>query len=222
MLLSDTDPLSLRAPIVGVWVSGGGGGGADSITTRVQHARPPSPFQHPYTYPACLRFLMLLTARGGQQQQRSSVAAHRGTVAAAMGPLKAPRAKEDGSPPAAASAGAFLVLHLLGGVSGGTPSFFEGSATGPDGHGSRAGAASAGFEQLDFSADVDVVVKEEGMVVEGGRKRRGREMSGAGGSSSGSSGGGRTVVIGRLRRVSDPAFAQPFQRAQQQVSTSMR
>lgn len=114
----------------------------------------------------------------------------------------------------------FLVLHVVGGVSGGAPRFFEGSATGSsDGSGSGSktnSVASAGFEQLDFSADVDVVVAEERDTREGGAKmREGRE-----GKVIGGSGGGRSlervVVIGRLRRVSNSAFVEPFRRAQQQ------
>ncbi|CAN0245029.1 unnamed protein product, partial [Hapterophycus canaliculatus] len=57
VLLADNDPLSLRAPIVGVWVSGGEGVSATSGKHQHHGRRRPSPLSHPYTYPACLRFL---------------------------------------------------------------------------------------------------------------------------------------------------------------------
>lgn len=199
VLLSDTDTVALRVPVVGVWVSGGGCGGS---STR-QHGPPPSPLRHPYTYPACLRYLMLsattTTIATKKERERQS------GIAAA------------GNSRAAASDTAFLVLHLPGGVSGGTPNFFEASALCSDGHGTRvvgrggqAASSVAGFEQLDFSADVDVTV-EYGDVFAGQGEGKGQGGGGGGGSGRGN----KAVVIGRLRRVSSPAFAEPFRRAQE-------
>ncbi|CAM9234275.1 unnamed protein product, partial [Scytosiphon promiscuus] len=64
-------------------------------------SRRPSPLSHPYTYPACLRFLLGFRGGGG-----------------GSGASKA----------SAASPAAFLVLQLPGGVGGGTPSCFEACA----------------------------------------------------------------------------------------------
>ena len=184
VLLSDNDPLSLRAPIVGVWVSGGGGGsvtggvGTPSGQQQQQQrnsGRRPSPLTHPFVYPACLRFL--LGFRGSGTSKATAAAA-------------------------AASPAAFLVLQLPGGVGGGTPACYEACAV----HSAAAGGAtptaaregggeggmrvsSVGFEQLDFSADVDVMV--------GGTDGGGRGAAGAGASAN------RAVVIARLRRVSN-------------------
>lgn len=171
VLLSDNDPLSLRAPIVGVWVSGGDSGGTGGVGTpsgqQQQSGRRPSPLTHPYVYPACLRFL--LGFRGGDGASKAT------TVAAAASPV------------------AFLVLQLPGGVGGGTPACYEACAVSaaaaptPTAAGGGVGGmrvSSVGFEQLDFSADVDVSV--------GGG---GREGGAAGGAN-------RAVVIARLRRVS--------------------
>lgn len=127
-----------------------------------------SPLSHPYVYPACLRFL--LGFRGTPER----------------GATKAPPA----------SPAAFLVLQLPGGVGGGTPSCYEacalhaGNATGPStaGGSERLTVSSVGFEQLDFSADVDVTL---------GGLRDGED----GGHGKGG-GADRTAVIGRLRRVS--------------------
>ncbi|CAM9455214.1 unnamed protein product, partial [Sphacelaria rigidula] len=156
----------------GVWVSGGdGGGGGNSTATREQpHGPPPSPFQHPLTYSACLRYLRLLTTRAAQQRTGAAQDGARPAGGSADGgaaemPTKA-------APQTAFEEPYFLVLHVVGGVSGGAPRFFEGSATGSsDGSGSGSktnSVASAGFEQLDFSADVDVVVAEERDTREGG------------------------------------------------------
>ncbi|CBN79741.1 expressed unknown protein [Ectocarpus siliculosus] len=175
VLLSDNDPLSLRAPIVGVWVSGGDSGGTGGVGTpsgqQQQSGRRLSPLTHPYVYPACLRFL--LGFRGGSGASKSTTAA---AAAAAASPV------------------AFLVLQLPGGVGGGTPGCYEACAvsasaatpTAAGGGGMR--VASVGFEQLDFSADVDVSV--------GGGGREG------GATGGGASSANRAVVIARLRRVS--------------------
>lgn len=175
VLLSDNDPLSLRAPIVGVWVSGGdNGGGTGGVGTpsgqqqQQQSGRRPSPLNHPYVYPACLRFLLGFRGGGG---------ASKATTAAA----------------AAASPAAFLVMQLPGGVGGGKPACYEACAVSAAATPTAGGArgirvSSVGFEQLDFSADVDVSV--------GGRGRQGG-VAGGGASSA-----NRAVVIARLRRVS--------------------
>lgn len=111
-----------------------------------------------------------------------------------------------------ASPAAFLVLCLPGGVGGGTPTCFEACAlhaagaaaaeaaarpAGVDGGGSGGeglvSVSSVGFEQLDFSADVDVVV--------GGNGAEGVSGGNAGNSPN------RVVVIGRLRRVSNLSVA---------------
>lgn len=198
--------MSNRAPIVGVWVSGRpsvGGGGAGPTKTRGQlGGPPPPPLDHPYTYPACLHFL--LGRRGGGGARASS------------------------RPAAAAGPAAFLVLRIPGGINGGAPAFFEacalpngdGDGDRSDGDGSDAEAAAAAgrglhacrvgrFEQLDFAADVDVTVggREGGRGGEGGRRR--------GGGGGGGANADRAVVIGRLRRVSNPSFAEPFRRAQE-------
>lgn len=170
------------------------------------HVPPPSPFQHPYTYPACLRFCRLHTTRGARQRRRETVSAADSDAHAAARDAAAP-----------ASPDRFLVLQLLGGVRGGTPIVFEASTTGSDGNSGRAATVSAGFEQLDFSADVDVVVRGN---FPGGGASRGAEAGGRGGKEEGNGGksggsGGRTVVIGRLRRVSNPTFTQPFRSAQE-------
>ncbi|CAM9275034.1 unnamed protein product [Ectocarpus sp. 6 AP-2014] len=172
VLLSDNDPLSLRAPIVGVWVSGGDSGCTGGVGTpggqQQQSGRRLSPLTHPYVYPACLRFLLGFRGGGGPSK----------AIAAA----------------AAASPVAFLVLQLPGGVGGGTPACYEAcaisasAATPTAGGGGGMHVASVGFEQLDFSADVDVSV--------GGGGREG------GATGGGASSANRAVVIARLRRVS--------------------
>lgn len=203
MLLSDSDPLSLRAPIVGVWVSGSCGGG--SPAGGEQGPRPSLLLRHPCAYPACLRFLT--------RHERS------------------PREKKPGaSPSSASSPAAFLVLHLTGGISGGVPAFFEASAVATDGSravsrggGARGGGAVRtglipGFEQLDFSASVDVVVGE-GRADAGGDGEAGRRRTRQRARESGSN---RTLVIGRLRRVSNPVYAEPFRRAQESLRWVVR
>lgn len=183
MLLADNDPLSLRVPIVGVWISGGGAAGAVAAGRQRHPGRRSSPLAHPLAYPACLRFL--LGFRGGVTAGVSTKAA------------------------AAASPAAFLLLHLTGGVGGGAPTCFEGCALDPSGGCGSAAAEPAadgkggarvspfGFELLDFSADVDVTVggKDAGI--------GGREDGGGGGSRNAN----RPVVIGRLRRVSNLSAA---------------
>lgn len=205
MLLADNDPLSLRAPIVGVWISGGGtaasGQHQRQHQKQQQHSvRRPSPLSHPHAYPACLRFLLGFRGGGGGG---GGGRATKPTAAAAS-----------------ASPSAFLLLQLPGGIGGGTPTCFEACALHAGGAAARTAAtataaASAdgsgllsvsfvGFEQLDFSADVDVVLggmseKDK----EGGRRRGG----GGGGDGSGKGGTNRAVVIGRLRRVSNLSAA---------------
>lgn len=68
--------------------------------------------------------------------------------------------------------------------------------------------SSFGFEQLDFSADVDVNVDVE-------RESGGRRVAGYNGRPRGGEKGrgNGAVVIGRLRRVSNPLFAEPFRSA---------
>lgn len=176
---------------MGVWVSGRSGGAPRTAGGRHPGPRP-SPLGHPYTYPACLRFL--LGSRGG---------GHGGGR------------EGGGTPRAAASPAAFLVLHLPGGVDGGRPAFFDACALHNGKTAWAAGrgldVASTGFEQLDFSADVDVVLGDGGSasVREGG----GRGRAGRRGERGGGGAANRAVVIGTLRRVSIPSFAGPFGRA---------
>ncbi|CAN0286921.1 unnamed protein product, partial [Ectocarpus fasciculatus] len=182
VLLSDNDPLSLRAPIVGVWVSGGDRGGTSGVATpnrqqqQQSSQRRPSPLTHPYVYPACLRFLLGFRGCGGTSKAATTAAA---AAAAAASPV------------------AFLVLQLPGGVGGGTPACYEACAVSAGATPTAAGGgglrvSSVGFEQLDFSADVDVSV--------GGGGREGGAAAAAGGGGASST--NRAVVIARLRRVS--------------------
>ena len=227
MLLSDNDPLSFRAHIVGVWVSGRTGDGSSSSSgsgsggpgtpggqQQHRHGRQPSLLGHPFTYPACLRFL-LGTHRGNSGGDNGNGGGGGGGGGG-------------GASRPAATPGSFLVLHLPGGVDGGTPAFFEACALS---NGKAASATvgrgldvrSAGFEQLDFSADIDVAVGGGGTGEDGGGEpgggRRGGGREGAGGGGGGSGGGGgddsanRAIVIGRLRRVLKPSLAEPFGRA---------
>ena len=196
VLLADNDPLSHRAPVVGVWISGGGGGTAATGKHQQQHsARRSSPLSHPLAYPACLRFL--LGSRGG---------------GGGGGAGAAPKATAPASP------SAFLVLQLPGGVGGGTPACFEACALHAGCAAARSATtaaaadrtglvsvSSAGFEQLDFSADVDVMVRGSDNK-EGGRRGGGGRDGGSGGGGGGS-GANRAVVIGRLRRVSNLSAA---------------
>ena len=185
VLLSDTDPLSFRAPVVGVWVSGRIG------DLNTAGGSPSSPRSHPLTFPACLRFLLGVHAGAGG----------------------------GGRSKAAVGTDAFLVLQLHGGGNGTPPTFYEARATHSDDRSSIAlagapgwDASSSGFEQLDFSADVDVDVEPWG------ESRRGVGVGGNGRIRSRRKGNAdRVVVIGRLRSVSNPLFAEPFSRALEDV-----
>ena len=68
--------------------------------------------------------------------------------------------------------------------------------------------SSCGFEQFDFSADVDVHV-------DGEQEGTGRRVAGGNGKPRGGEKGrgNGAVVIGRLRRVSNPLFVEPVRSA---------
>lgn len=118
------------------------------------------------------------------------------------------------------------MLQLPGGVDGGKPAFFEACAlhhNGEDGKAASTTAAAStagasgrggldisnvGFEQLDFSADVDVTVGAEDGGVRGGV---------SGGQGRPEIGGSPAVVIGKLRRVSNVSYARPFGRALEEM-----
>lgn len=195
VFLSDTDPLSLRAPLVGVWVAGACGGGS----SPGGHGPPPSPVRHPHAYAACLRLLL----------QREATA----------------REKDSGTE--SGTAAVFLLLHLPGGISGGAPTCFEVSPVANDGTrmpgrggsrrptGFRVTDVAGAFEQLDFSANVDVAVEGSGGGGAEETVNEGRGRSARGEARHGGDKGSRALVIGRLRRVSNPVYAEPFRRAQE-------
>lgn len=205
MLLSDTDPLTLRAPIVGVWVSGRASNGGNKRRLDGGVQRQPSasrylpPLGHAHLYPACLRFLFGF--RGNHCG---------GGFDGAGRPAKSKRNSRD-----VASPESFLVLHVQGGVDGGPAVFFQASAvhagkTGSSGGRSGLDISSLGFEQLDFTTDIDAAVSSQGVGKDGG---------GMGVGTSGSRDQGRRdqqsrpVVIGKMRTVSNETFATPFARA---------
>lgn len=164
-----------------MWVSG------KSSDLNTAEGSLSSPRSHAYTFSACLRFLLSIIGGSGKRNKE------------------------------AASVDAFLVLQLQGGVNGGPPMFYEACAIHNSGKSSTAVNAngetgldlsSCGFEQLDFSADVDVNVDVE-------QEGPGRRVAGVNGKPRGGEKGrgNGAVVIGRLRRVSNPLFAEPFRNA---------